>query len=137
MSKVRLAAVSALAVVAACVSLARAADISAKKVYIKDSTDPAKRQVAVQSADPGVTLAGADDPGTNGAALHLWSATDDFCAILPGGLNWKMKPTSWQYKNSTTKNAAQVKNGKLSFKIKSGVTYTLMDNGTQGTVNAA
>jgi hypothetical protein len=123
------------AIVLMTVGAARADDITAKKVFIKDNADPTKRQVQVQSADPGVNLVDADNPGANGASLHVYSATDDFCAILAGGPEWQQKPTKWKYKNKATRNAAQVKEGKLSFKIKSNVTYTLADNGTQGTVN--
>lgn len=136
MSSIRLAGVWAVAVATLCASLVRAEDISAKKVDIKDHlTDPAKRQLQVQSGDLGVQFSEADDPGTNGAALHVYSATDDFCVILPGGIDWKLKGTSWKYKSKTTKNAAQVKDAKLQVKIKSGVTYTLADDGTQGPVN--
>src|SRR5262249_45554943 len=75
-------------------------------------------------------------PGVNGASLHIYSATDDFCAILAPGDSWKLKGTSWKFSDKATKNTAQIKDKKLAVKIKSNVDYSLADNGTQGTVNA-
>jgi hypothetical protein len=136
MMTIRLVGISAIALVAVCATLARAEDISAKKVFIKDNADATKRLIQAQSVDVGVQFSEADDPSANGAALHVYSATDDFCAILPPGTDWVSKNNKvWKYKNKGTKNTAQVKNGKLAVKIKAGVTYTLSDNGTQGTVN--
>src|SRR6266404_1442983 len=85
MSRIWQAGTSALALVIVCAALARAADISAKKILIKDNTDTTKRQVLVLSGDVGVQLIQADDPGMNGAAIHVYSTTDDFCASLPAG----------------------------------------------------
>jgi len=139
MSKIWLVGIAAIGLLTVCAPLARATDISAKKIFIKDNADPAKRAVQVQSADPAVLRSPNVDAATNGAAIHGYSATDDFCVILPGGADWQVKPTKVKYKNKATKNAAQVKDGKLSVKIKSispVITYTLIDNGTQGTVNA-
>src|SRR2546428_3295798 len=135
MSKTWLATISTIALMTVSPAVAHAKDISAKKVSIKDNANPAKRQVAVQSNDAGVLLTEADDPGANGASLHVYSATDDFCAILPAGANWKHTSSQWKYANKATKTSAHVGNGKLVVKVKSGVTYTLADNGTQGTVN--
>jgi hypothetical protein len=126
--------ISALALLIAGAGRGRAADVTTKTLSIKD-TDPAKRQISVSSADPGVTHAQADDPATNGATLHVYSATDDFCAVLPSGLLWKDTGAKWKFKDKATRNSAQVKDGKLSVKIKSGITYTL-NEATQGTVNA-
>ena len=56
--------------------------------------------------------------------------------ILPSGPDWLNKGTKWKYKNKATKNSAQIADGKLMVKIKSQVTFTLADNGTQGNVNA-
>ena len=136
MSKTWLATISTIALMTVSPAVGHAKDISAKKVSIKDSANPAKRAVAAQSTDAGVLLSEADDPGTNGAAVHFYSATDDFCAILPSGANWKHTSSQWKYANKATKTSAHVGNGKLVVEIKSGVTYTLADNGTQGTVNA-
>lgn len=137
MSKIRVVAMSALAALVASAGVVRAEDVSAKKIQIKDHlTKPEKRQIQVQSADLGITPADVGDPGTNGASLHVYSATDDFCATLPAGAEWKVKNDKWTYKSKVTKNSAQVKAGKLLVKIKSGVTFTLADNTTQGTVNA-
>jgi len=117
--------------------LAMANDISTKAMVIKDNTDTTKRSVQVQSKDLSVGVGDAGDPGTNGLALHVYSATDDFCATLPGGLEWTTKAGKyWKYKNKATKNSAQIKAGGLKVQIKSGVTYSLLDNTTQGTVNA-
>jgi hypothetical protein len=136
MSKIRLV-ISGIAVVTVVAALAGAADISTKKFFIKDNADPTKRQIQLLSKDLSIQFAQADDPSVNGAALHVYSATDDFCLILPGGPEWlNRKNSKWQYKNKTTKNALQIKNGKIIVKIKKSVTYSLSDNGTQGTVNA-
>jgi hypothetical protein len=136
MSWIRLSGISFMLVLA-CAALARADDISAKKIFIKDNADGAKRQVQVQSADPSVQFSAAVDPATNGATLHLYSATDDFCVILAAGPNWVNKKNKlWKYKDKASKTSLQLKNGKLLIIIKSGVTYTLSDDGTQGAVNA-
>ena len=135
MSKTWLATISAIALMTVSPAVAHATDISAKKVSIKDSANPAKRQVAAQSTDAGVLLSEADDPGTNGASVHFYSATDDFCAILAPGPDWKSTSKAWKYANKATKTSASISDGKLKVKVKSGVTYTLADNGTQGTVN--
>src|SRR5262245_15842479 len=132
MSKIRLG----IALVIVGTALAGAADVTTKKLLIKDQADPAKRQMQLQSKDLGVQYSQAGDPGTNGAALHVYSATDDFCLIPPGGPEWGNKTTKWQYKSKATKNALQIKDGRIVVKIKSGVTYTLADDGTQGAVNA-
>jgi hypothetical protein len=137
MSKIRLVGLAALAALVASAPVARAEDVSAKKIQIKDHlTKPEKRQVQVQSNDLGVAFAEAGDPGSEGASLHVYSATDDLCVTLPAGIEWKVKNGKWTYKSKVTKNSAQIKDGKLLVKVKSGVTYTLADDGTQGTVNA-
>lgn len=125
---------SALALLIVGAGLGRAADISTKSLSIKD-TDPTKRQVSVSSADLAVTYAAADNPGANGATLHVYSASDDFCVVLGPGVLWKNTGSKWKFKDKATRNSAQVKDGKLSVKIKSGITYTL-NEAQQGTVNA-
>jgi len=132
--KTWIAGISALALLIAGAGRGRAADVTTKTLSIKD-TDPTKRQISVSSADLAVTHAAADDPATNGATLHVYSATDDFCAVLPAGLLWKDTGAKWKFKDKATRNSAQVKDGKLSVKIKSGITYTL-NEATQGAVNA-
>lgn len=136
MSKIRLVALAAFALATAVAGSARAEEISTKKLLIKDNANPAKRQVQLQSADPGVLSSEVDDAIANGAAIHVYSATDDQCVILPGGPEWTLKNGLWKYNNKITKNQVQVKDGKLIVKLKSGVTYSLLDNGTQGAVNA-
>ena len=126
----------AIGVVTLCAAVVRADDVAAKKLSIKDNADPGKRQILIQSADPAVQFSGAGDPAANGAAIHVYSPTDDDCVVLPGGAGWASKGTTWKYKSKATGNSAQLKNGKLMVKIKSGVTYTLSDDGTQGAVNA-
>ena len=133
MSKSWLVGVSAVLAVTVSPGLCPATDISAKKVSIKD-TNPAKEQIAVQSNDAGVLLTDADDPATNGASIHVYSASDNFCAILAPGADWKKTKSAWKYANASTKNSAHVGDGKLSVKIKSGVTYPLSAT-MQGTVN--
>jgi len=136
----RLVGVSAALLLIASPALSGAANISTKKLLIKDNAVATKRQVSVLSKDAGVVFSAGDAPDANGASLHAYSATDDFCVILgPGtlaaGIGWKNTGSAWKYTNKTTKNAAQIKNGKLLVKIKSNDTFTLADNGTQGAVN--
>lgn len=133
MSKSWLVGVSAVLALTVSPGLCPAKDISAKKVSINDAK-PAKEQIAVQSNDAGVLLTDADDPATNGASIHVYSASDDFCAILAPGADWKKTTSAWKYANALTKNSAHVGDGKLSVKIKSGVTYPLSAT-MQGTVN--
>ena len=139
MSKVRFGSISAAAFLLVSVALAPAADITTKKILIKDNPDPTKRQILILSKDVAATYASADTPSAGGASVHVYgSATaDDFCAILEPGLNWQNLGTKWKYKNTTTKNGAQIKDGKLLVKIKQDVpaiAYTL-DELSQGAVN--
>src|SRR5262249_38397176 len=60
-----------------------------------------------------------DDPSANGASLHLYSATDDFCVVLPSGAGWKRKKSTWRYRNKGTKSSALVKDGRLDVTIAS------------------
>ena len=136
MSKTPFVAVSAIVLLTMCATFARAEDISAKKLQVKDNAKPTKRQVQVQSKDAGVAYAEADDPAANGASLHLYSSTDDMCIVLPAGADWKDTGKIWKFKSKATKNLAQIGDGKLKVKIKSNVSFTLADDGTQGTVNA-
>ena len=140
MSKMRLGSISAAALLLVSVGLAPAADISAKKILIKDNPDPTKRQILVLSKDVGVAYSLADTPSAGGASVHVYGSTtaDDFCAILEPGANWQNLGTKWKYKNTTTKNGAQIKDGKLLVKIKQDVPpldYTLADDAGQGAVN--
>lgn len=135
MLKTWLAVLSTIGLLGVQIPIAGAEDVTAKKVLIKDNANTAKRKIIVLSKDVGVELAEADDPAANGAVVHLYSATDDFCAILPAGIEWSNTGTKWKYKNSTTKNVAQIKDGKLFVKIGSGIGYSLADDGSQGTVN--
>lgn len=136
MSKFWLAGISAIGLVTFGATLAGAKDVSTNKIQIVDNATPAKRKVLVQSTDAGVLLSEGDNPAANGASLHLYSATDDFCAVLPSGDDWKTSPKTIKFKDKGTKNSALIKDGKLQVKINSDVTYTLADNGTQGDVNA-
>ena len=136
MSRIRIAG---LVAVALCSALALADNIETKKLSIKDNTNPAKRQAQVQSNDSDVSYSSAVNPAANGASLHLYSATDDLCVLLPGGASlWTNTGAIWKFKDTSTKNSARISNGKLQVKIKTepGSGYTLMDNGSQGTVNA-
>src|SRR5262245_30751158 len=83
-------------------SMAFAADISTKKLLIKDMTDINKRKVQVKSKDLNIHFTDAVDPGTNGALLHVYSTTDDFCAVFPGGTGWTNKGTLWKFKDKAT-----------------------------------
>ncbi|HEY2775993.1 MAG TPA: hypothetical protein VGK20_18275 [Candidatus Binatia bacterium] len=139
MHKVTIVALGALFIVGACAGGAAAGDkhITTKKILIKDNTDPAKRQLFGQSGDSLVLYSDAHAPGLNGATVHVWSATDSFCQLFESGPNWQDTGKAWKYKNSDTKNQFTIQDKKLSFKIKSGVTYSLLDNTTQGTVHAS
>jgi hypothetical protein len=135
MSKSWLAGISALALVTVSTGVVLALDISAKKLSIKDSADTTKRAIQVQSIDLGVMRSDADSPNVNGATVHVYSSSDDFCLTLPADGNWTVMTDKVQYKNKVNKNSAQVKNGKLIVKIKSDdITYSL-DEATQGHVN--
>lgn len=113
---------------------AQAENISGKKVMIKDNSDPAKRQVQLQSSDAGVSYSDADAPGTGGAWVHVYSATDDHCVQLPSGSGWTDSGKAWKYKDAD-KNQAQIADGKLLVKLRNAVAYSLLDDGTQGAVN--
>jgi len=134
-SKKGFAGLCSALIVALCAGPAHAADVAAKKLQIKDNATVTKRQFQVQSKDPGVTYASADDPLTKGASIHVYSATDDMCVVLPSSLAWKDTGKLWKYKDKVTKNQAQIADGKLKVKVKSGVSYSLADDGTQGHVN--
>src|SRR5262245_55990823 len=114
---------------------ARAEDISAKKMKIKDNAVATKRQFQVQSADVGVQFSETDDPATKGASIHVYSATDEMCIVLQEGPEWTQKNSVWKYNNKLTKNKAQIGDGKLSVKIKSGVAFTLANDAPQDAVN--
>lgn len=131
----RLVGISVLVFAAACTAAARAEDISTKRMFIKDHADAAKRQLQVLSKDAGVQRAKADDPRANGAAIHVYSATDDLCLVLGPGTGWVSKPNVVKYKSKATKSALQVKDGKLVIAVRSGVAYSLADDGRQGAVN--
>src|SRR5437867_12730001 len=110
MSKTWLA-ISTVALMTVAPAFTHAKDISTKKLSLKDNAKPAKRQVAVQSNDAGVLLTEADDPGANGASVHVYSATDDFCAILSSGSSWKHTSSQWKYANKATKTPGHRRNG--------------------------
>jgi len=107
--------------------------VDASKILIKDK-GPAKRQIQVQSKDGDVAKSAAGDPTSDGVTLHVFSATDDLCFALPAP-GWQDKGSKFLYKDSDN-NKAQIKDGKLKFKLKgpSPLGYTL-DETSQGTVN--
>ncbi|MFN2427432.1 MAG: hypothetical protein ABR587_13410 [Candidatus Binatia bacterium] len=136
MKRITIAGVSAALLVTMCTGPALADDVSTKKLQIKDHADPAKRQVQVFSKDAGVLYTDANNPGTDGMSIAVYSATDDLCIVLPGGPEWTEKAgKSWKYKNKVTKNQAQIADGKLQVKIRSGVSFTLADDFPQDAVN--
>jgi hypothetical protein len=111
-----------------------AGDISAKKMLVKGNADPAKKQLQVQSSDASVTFTDAVDPDVEGAAIHVYSATDELCYVIPGGADWTEKVgKSWKYKNKLTKNQIQIQDGKLQVKLRSGVALT--PSNPEGTYN--
>jgi len=135
MQGIAFAGISAAFIVAVCAGAASAHEVTTKKMLIKDNATPAKRQIQAFSKDPTVLYADADNPGTNGASIHVYSATDDECLLLPGGPQWTDNGKLWKYKNKETKNQVQIGNGKLQVKIRSGVDFTLADDFPQETVN--
>jgi len=139
MKGIRLAVMSAMFVVAVCATGVFAEDIPTDKMQITDkATDPTKRQIQLQSKVSLVQHSEADDPKTNGASVHVWSESDDFCYILTADDTlWTDNGKVWKYKNSETRNQAQIADNKLQVKIRSGVTFTLADDAPQGTVNAS
>ena len=135
MTKIRLSTIAAVALVALCSVVAHAEDISTKKMIIKDHSDALKRQFQVLSIDTNVALAEADDPSATGADVHVYSATDNMCITLASGANWSTNGNFWKYKDKLAKHSAQIGDGKLSVKIKSGVDFSLLDDPSQGNVN--
>lgn len=139
MSKVLVPLISTFTVLALCAAppVAHAADtaISAKKLIIKDNADAAKRQLQVLSSDAAVLYADAGAPGDNGASVHAYSATDDYCLELPPGADWKDNGKKWKYNDMEAKTSLQISNGKLQVKIKSGMTFTIADDFPQDSVD--
>jgi hypothetical protein len=135
MSKVLLVGLSVLGFVAARAEVALAKDITTKTMVITDNVKPTKRTAQVQSKDPTVMHADAGNPAVNGAAVHFYSATDDFCAVLPA-TGWTDKKGVWRMTDKVTKNFVLIKDGLLTVRIKSNVGFSLLDNGMQGTVDA-
>ena len=138
MKTFKLKTMTAVLAVAVCATGASAEDISTKKMAIKDhATDTTKRQLQLQSKDPGVLYSEANNPGANGASVHVWSSTLDLCYVIPAhGELWNDNGKGWKYKNPTTKNQAQISDGKLQVKLRSGVDLDLTTT-PQGTVNAS
>jgi hypothetical protein len=134
MSTIKIPALLVLAV-ALLASPVRAENISTKTLSVKDNADPAKRMVQVQSRDLGVAYADAAGPDTGGAWVHVYSDTDDHCSYLAPGLDWSTKNSIWKYKNKTTKDQAQLRDGKLLIKLRSSVAFSLADDITQGAVH--
>ncbi|HYC00082.1 MAG TPA: hypothetical protein VEC57_13190 [Candidatus Limnocylindrales bacterium] len=135
MKNVSIIGFAATLLMTAAVTSASAEDISSKKMMVKDNSDPAKRQIQLLSGDAGIAYAEAGDPATNGASVHVYSASDDDCILLPGGASWTTNGSQWKYKDDS-KNLAQIADGKLLVKIKSGVAFTLSDDAPQGAINA-
>ncbi len=133
--KVRWSGFVAAVFLVASASSALALDVAAKKISIKDNADVTKRQVQAQSSDDAILLTGADDPGANGAWVHVFSATDNYCALLPAGVEWSTNGKLWKYKNKVTKDSAQIGDGKLKLKLRNNVGFSLADNPSQGAVN--
>jgi hypothetical protein len=124
---------AALAIVIAA-GTAEAGDISAKKMQVKMHDDAAKKQFQVFSSDASITYTDAVAPGTDGASIHIYSATDDLCYVIPGGSDWTEKvDKSWKYKNPLNKNQVQISDGKLQVKLRSGVALSL--NNPEGDYN--
>src|SRR5690242_15471057 len=108
MNRIRLASLCAVALGVATVALAADKQIGVKKLMIKDNADTTKRQIQIQSGDEGILYTDANSPGTLGASVHLWSASQEFCYILTADAEaWTDSGKGWKYKNKATKNQAQ------------------------------
>src|SRR5438045_63144 len=103
MSKIGLALALTM-VVLATAGQANAIDISAKKIMIS-------RQIRVSSRDGAIVVPYDANPS---AAIHVYSATDNFCFKLPAGRGWTDAGSSWHYEDELTGNVASVKKGKLA-----------------------
>jgi hypothetical protein len=118
MSKVRLGSISAAALLLVSAGLAPAADISAKKILIKDNADTTKRQILVLSKDLSITKLSGDNPSIGGASIHVYGGGDDYCAILAPGPLWQDLGTKWKYVDPATRNVAQIKDEKILLKVR-------------------
>lgn len=134
MSMIKIPALLALTA-ALMASPVRAENISTKTLSVKDNADPAKRMVTLQSRDLGVTYTDAGAPDVDGAWVHVYSDTDDHCSYLAPGLDWTANNDIWKYKNKSTKDQAQLRDGKLQIKLRSSVAFSLADDMTQGAVH--
>jgi len=125
-----------LAVACSTAAYAAAEDITTRKLSIRDDADPARRQVQVQSTDPGIAYGDADSPATKGAAIHLYSDSDDYCLQLVAGARWTDNGSSWKYRDHDTRNLVQIGDRKIKVKIRSNVGFSLSDDEPHGTINA-
>jgi hypothetical protein len=122
---------SLLAVV--CVPSARAVDISPQLILIKAVP---KKTITLRSADRAIQLSGAVEPDVSGATIHVYSATDDQCTVLPPGAGWAGGKSQWRFRDRATGAVAQIRDGSLSIKLISDVTFDISDNDSQNPVNA-
>lgn len=137
MKRTRLAAITGILVAFGAIG-ASALDIPADKIRIRDNADdPGKRELQIQSTVSLVTYASADNPRDNGASIHLWNATNDFCYIATAGADrWKDSGKSWTYRNREAKNQLRIRDTLLKLKLRSGVGIDLTDT-PQGTIHAS
>lgn len=137
MRRIAFAGLSAVVLLTACAGPALAApgrNLTTKKMQIKDPSLATKRQILVQSMDPSLTYADADSPDTDGAWVHVYSATDDYCAVLSNTL-WTTNTKTWKYNDKVSKSQVQLTKGKLQVKMKGSLSFGLQDNASQGAVN--
>ena len=120
MSKTWLVGIATVALVTA--SAARAEDIAGKKILDQGQRQPgeaADHQGAVHS-----TPRHARERGRPGHERRVGPRLQRDRRLLrrssPAGRNWEDNGTKWKYKNTTTKNSAQVKDGRLLVKVKTG-----------------
>jgi hypothetical protein len=123
MSKIGLA-LGLMMVVLATAGRANATDISARGISIREGGKLTHRQVRVSSRDAAILLPNGVTPS---AAIHVYSANDDFCFKMQAGTGWTNDGSSWAYADEGTGNVASVTNGKLVMNLKSGVAYSLND----------
>jgi hypothetical protein len=105
-------------------------NVTAKKMQITD-TDPSKRKVQFQSSDTQISQAEAAAADSEGASLHVFSATDDQCFSV-GASDCELS-SSGKLKCKSAAGKIQVRDGSAKAQFKVGVTYSLNEP-TQGTV---
>lgn len=136
MNRMLIAGIAVSLTAALGVGNATAAEITTKKMAIKDNANPAKTKLQLQSSkDPGVEYTDAVDPDVDGASVYVYSAVNDLCLVIPGGELWADNGKVWKYKDKLTKTQLKIQDGKLQVKFSPGSSFPLSTD-PQGTVQA-